>query len=168
MADPLSEVTEAMTIKVTNESGEEIDAPLLDVQKVLSQHLKEVPVLLTGGSVIVIGTIAFRDFQRIRKQHKSWIKENEGHLVEGQRIIEKKDAGETLTEEEEQILSKSMIDEFPYTSELIHAMITKPAMTLEDFRSLVRRVWLPKDWTRVQIVAQTILQETYINVTAKN
>lgn len=166
--DPLKEVSEAMTIKVKDESGEEIDAPLLDVQTVIKQHLREYPVLLSSRDAIVLKSLAYRKFQQIRQKHKSWLRQNENDLVEYQRLIEKKDAGETLTEEEQKSINESAIDSFPYTSELIHAMIVKPTMTIDEFQTLIREVWTPQDWIVIQKTAMKVLQETYIRINPKN
>ena len=155
------------SVLLINEAGEEESVPLLDVQRVLTEHLRET-VVQTSQGALVFRTIRYSDFRRIQHTYKGWITKNQNDMVESQRLIEKKDNGKKLAKAEEDLLARYSLSSFPYTSALIHAMLVRPVMEMDTFQTLIREALLPEDWTRIQKTATNILKLTYINVQPKN
>lgn len=147
--------------EITDEKGGKRKVSLIDVQQVLESHEKDYP-LETSQGYLIFRCITVEAHERIKEHHNDWlVKEGFNTIAESQRIIEK--GKDKLTEGDKHLLADFATRTWPYSSEVIHAMLAAPEMTLETCRNLLLKL-SPEDLLKVQQLCDRIMRENYLNL----
>ena len=118
----------------------EPDTTLLNVQKILTEHVREFPLVLpVRGEKMIFRIVPQVRIVEIKQNHAQYLK-NGGEEAQTRvlRIIEKKE--EDRNPEEVAFMEQFNRDSWPYISEVYHAMLKEPKVDLNEFRLVMERL----------------------------